>query len=132
MPDPDRFQRHGPVRISASGSHLAHADGTPLIYLADTAWNGGLLSSDSEWEEYLADRAGRGFTAIQLIAHAPWTGALADREGRVAFDRDKGGKLRIDEKFYDRMEGKLAAINRHGMLAAPVLAWAANFGNSGK
>ncbi len=104
----------------------------PFFYLADTAWNGGLLSTNEEWEEYLADRAARGFTAIQLITHAPWTAALADREGRVAYTRGAGGRLKIDEQFYDRMDEKLAAINRHGMLAAPVLAWAANFGSSGK
>jgi len=122
----DRFERHGPVRVSASGTHLAHADGTPFFYLADTAWNGGLLSTDAEWEEYLAFRAGQGFTAIQLVAHAPWTAAPADAEGHVAFD-DEG---RANPAFFDRMDRKLATINAHGMLAVPVLAWAANFGKS--
>ncbi|HSI34813.1 MAG TPA: DUF4038 domain-containing protein [Tepidisphaeraceae bacterium] len=122
----DRFERHGPVCVSASGTHLAHADGTPFFYLADTAWNGGLLSTDAEWAEYLAYRAAQGFTTIQLVAHAPWTAALADAEGHVAFD-EQG---RANPAFFDRMDRKLAAINAHGMLAVPVLAWAANFGKS--
>ena len=28
-----RFQKHGPVRVSASGYHLEHLDGTPFFFL---------------------------------------------------------------------------------------------------
>ena len=86
--DPERFRRHGVVRVSADRTHLAHADGTPFFFLADTVWNGALLSSAEEWAIHLDDRAAKGFTAIQFITHAPWTGALADREGRTAFTGD--------------------------------------------
>src|SRR5437870_1472146 len=32
--------RHGVVEVAPSGHYLAHADGTPFFYLADTCWNG--------------------------------------------------------------------------------------------
>src|SRR2546423_5138661 len=119
----DRFARHGPVRVSPEGHYLAHADGTPFFYLADTAWNGALLSSEADWGEYLADRAAKGFTAIQFIVTAPWTAALADAEGRVAFD----GRGEPVKAFFERMEARVAAVNAAGLLAAPGVAWAANF-----
>jgi hypothetical protein len=130
LADPDRFARHGRVRVAPGATHLSHADGTPFFYLADTAWNGPLLSADADWAEYLDFRAAQGFTAIQFIAHAPWTAALTDRDGRTAFTGDAARPL--DDAFHDRLDAKVAAINARGMLAVPALAWAANFGKSSK
>ncbi len=124
----DRFARHGPVRVAAGGYHLAHADRTPFFFLADTAWNGALLASEADWAEYLADRAAKGFTAIQFIITAPWTAALTDADGHVAFD-PRGEPV---EAFFKRMDSRVDAINAAGLLAVPVLAWAANFGASVK
>src|SRR5262245_14862742 len=31
--------RHGPIRVSSTGTYLAHADGTPFFWLGDTVWN---------------------------------------------------------------------------------------------
>ena len=123
--------RHGPIRVAPGGRYLAHADGTPFFFLADTAWNGALLSSDDEWETYLADRAAKGFTAIQFISHAPWAGALTDGEQNMSWSAASEHKP-ISRRFLDRMEARVAAIGRAGMLAVPVLAWAANFGESSK
>ena len=52
---PERF-----LRVSKNGRYLAHADSTPFFWLGDTAWNGALLSSKSDWEIYLNDRAKKG------------------------------------------------------------------------
>lgn len=123
----ERFERHGRVGVSSDGTHLAHADGTPFFFLADTAWNGALLSTEAEWEEYLEDRAAKGFTAIQFITHAPWTAALTDGEGWVSIENG-----RINERAFDRIEKRMERINARGMLAVPVLAWAANFGKSAR
>jgi hypothetical protein len=124
----ERFIRHGKLAVSAEGTHLVHADGTPFFYLGDTVWNGALLSSDSDWERYLDDRVEKGFSAIQFIAHAPWTAGPTDLEGREAFDEEG----RPDEKFFKRMDRRMEAINARGLLAVPVLAWAANFGASAR
>src|SRR5215208_6287096 len=100
-PSANRFTRHGPLRVSADRTHLEHADHTPFFYLADTAWNGPLLSSDKDWSTYLDDRASKGFTAIQFITHAPWSAALTDREGQTAFTTDPDKPL--NENFFARL-----------------------------
>jgi hypothetical protein len=134
MPPPPapehRFTRHGRLRVSGDRTHLAHADGTPFFYLADTAWNGPLLSTDADWQAYLADRAAKGFTAIQFITHAPWSAAMTNLEGQTAWTNDP--KHPVSESFFDRIDRRIAEINAAGLLAVPVLAWAANFGASAR
>jgi len=49
--------RHGPITVSADGRYLAHHDGTPFLWVGDTAWNGPLLSSTTEWDQYLKERS---------------------------------------------------------------------------
>jgi len=128
--DDNPFVTHGRLRVAKSGTHLEHADGTPFFYFADTAWNGPLLSTDADWQTYLADRVAKGFTAIQFITHAPWSAALTDLEGQTAWTDDP--KSPINEAFFDRIDRRIAEINAAGLLAVPVLAWAANFGASAR
>jgi hypothetical protein len=128
MPQTDRFLHHGPIRVSPDRTHLTHADGTPFFFLADTAWNGALLSTEQDWNTYLDDRAAKGFTAIQFITHAPWTAALTNLEGQTAFIGDKPRTL--NPEFFERIDRRIQMINDRGLLAVPVLAWAANFGPS--
>src|SRR3712207_2196289 len=98
MSTADRFARHGRVRVSPGRTHLVHADGTPFFFLGDTAWNGALLSNEGDWGRYLDDRAAKGFTAIQVVTHAPWSAALTNLEGLTAFS---GGKVNAD--FFNRI-----------------------------
>jgi hypothetical protein len=125
------FDQHGPIQVRPGDRYLTHADGTPFFYLADTAWNGPLRSDAADWEIYLADRKAKGFTAIQFIGAAPWSGCYTDAEGQTAFHQ-VNGSLQPNEKFFKRMDERIAAINRAGLLAVAVLAWAANFGESGR
>ena len=114
--------RHGPIRVSASRLHLIHADGEPFFWLGDTAWNGPLKSNEQDWAAYLSDRAQKGFNVIQFVA-TQWIGATGDAEGRQAFlGKDK---IRIEPAFFQRMDQRVDMINNSGMIAAPVLAWAA-------
>ncbi|HUU15424.1 MAG TPA: DUF5060 domain-containing protein, partial [Terriglobia bacterium] len=59
--------RRGAIRVSDDHRYLVHADGTPFLWLSDTAWNGALKSDAESWERYLEDRGGKGFTAIQFV-----------------------------------------------------------------
>ena len=121
----NRFTKHGRVNVAQGGRHLAHEDGTPFFYLADTAWNGPLFSTEADWAVYLADRAAKGFTAIQFILMAPWSAAYTDADGRTAFAWND--PFTIEEDFLIRMDARIDAINAAGLLAVPVLAWAARF-----
>lgn len=58
---------HGRLTVAPSGRYLQHADGTPFLYLGDTAWE---LFARLTYEEacyYLDNRAAKGFTVIQTV-----------------------------------------------------------------
>jgi hypothetical protein len=128
MPSSTPFDSHGRIKVAPGGRYLAHADGTPFFYMADTAWSGALSSGAEDWRAYLADRRAKGFTAIQFILMAPWAACPTDAEGRVAYTGDNA----LNHDFFTRMDDRVQAINDAGLLAVPVLAWAAAFGESAR
>ncbi len=113
--------RSGRIEHPEGAYHLAHADGKPFFWAACTAWNGALKSTDEEWETYLTDRAGTGYSVVQFVT-TPWRGGASDERGEVAFDG--AGRIRINPTFFQRLDGKFDAVNHHGLVAAPVLLWA--------
>jgi hypothetical protein len=113
---------HGPIRVSRNGRHFEHADGTPWFFLADTGWNAALGSTDSEWKEYIEDRAAKHFTAIQFVM-TQWRAGRQDETGQTAFEvRD--GKVTVNPAFFARMDRKFSTLNERGLVAAGVLLWA--------
>ncbi len=117
-----RFDQHGPIQVSQDGHYFTHEDGTPFLWLADTAWNGALLSQSEEWDWYVNERKRQRFTAVQWVA-TQWRAAPnGDREGGVAF---KGqDQIDLNPRFFQRLDEKVDALNRAGLLSAAVLLWA--------
>lgn len=120
----NRFLKHGPLQVSKDGYYLQHLDGTPLFFLADTCWNGPLLSKPDHWETYLKDRVEKRFTAIQFVMLSPWRTAPSNAEGQVAFRVDAAGKMEILPEFYGRIDQRMDSIEKQGLLSVPVLMWA--------
>lgn len=122
-----RFDAHGPVRVSASGTFLEHADGTPFFWLADTGWNAALKSTSEEWSDYLDVRSDQGFTAIQWVA-TQWRAAPdGDRLGQRAFTGHE--RIEINAEFFQRLDEKVEALESAGLLNVPVLLWAIGSGS---
>ncbi len=105
--------------------HLAYHDGTPFFWVADTSWNGPLKSTDEEWRLYLQDRVDKGFNTIQFVT-TQWRGGDADRNGDLAFSGS--GRIRVNPRFFQRLDGKFDLINEYGLVAAPILLWALQWG----
>lgn len=122
------YQR-GPVRLSENRRHFVHADGTPFFWLSDTAWNGALRSEEGDWERYLAARRGQSFTVVQFVS-THWRGGSRDRLGETGFS--DGARIRVNPAFFQRLDAKVAAINEHGLVAAPVMLWALGEGDPGR
>ncbi len=113
--------RRGAPRLSPNRRYFVHADGTPWFFLSDTAWNGALMSTREEWEQYLADRSSKRFTAVQFVM-TQWRAGRHDELGQVAFTGTD--RIQIHPGFFRRMDSKFEALNRHGLVAVPVLLWA--------
>jgi hypothetical protein len=123
-----RFDQHGPVQVSRSGHHLAHEDGTPFFWLADTGWNAALLSAPEEWDYYIRERSRQKFTAIQWVTTQWRASPMGDREGQLAFTGQD--QIAINPKFFQRLDEKVDTLNRAGLLGAPVLLWAIGGGSN--
>ncbi len=55
------------LQVSKSGRYLVQDDGTPFFYLGDTAWELFHRLNEEEAENYLRNRAQKGFTVIQSV-----------------------------------------------------------------
>jgi Protein of unknown function (DUF4038)/Domain of unknown function (DUF5060)/Putative collagen-binding domain of a collagenase len=126
-----RFLQHGAVRVSTIGRFFEHADGTPFFWIDDTVWYGAILSSKADWNTYLADRHSKRFDVVQFNVVAPQRGVAADERGEISFTGEK--HIRMNPRFYQRLDERIDAVNDHGLLAAIVLTWGwrpEDFGNS--
>jgi hypothetical protein len=76
-----------PLRVAPGGRHLVDADERPFLMQGDSSWSLFSVPTLEEVDEYLADRAARGFNAVvadlieALIAHDP----PRNRDGEAPF-----------------------------------------------
>jgi len=101
--------------------HLAYNDGTPFLWIACTAWNGALKSTEEEWDTYLQHRVEHDYSVIQFVT-TQWRGADQNSRGEVAYDYEE--YLTVNPSFFQHMDAKVDKINEYGLIAAPVLLWA--------
>jgi hypothetical protein len=144
------FQRLGPIHVSANGRFFEHADGTPFFWMGDTVWYGAILSSAADWNTYLADRSSKGFNVVHFNVVAPRNGVAADENGEVSFEGAEHvlryqilakalnligltweRRIKINARFYQRLDERIDAVNAHGLLAAIVLTWGLHPEDSG-
>lgn len=128
IPATNEWLTNGPLRVSEDARHLEYANHAPFLWLADTAWSGPLKATEADWEIYLADRKAKGFSVIQFVS-TPWLGGAADAEGRIAYSSRE--RIEIDPAFFQRLDQRITRINDFGIVAAPVLAWAATWNKDG-
>ena len=113
--------RHGPIINPPGTYHLTHADGTPFFWLACTAWNGAMKSTDEEWDKYLQNRVSHNYSAIQFVT-TEFRGCDKNSEGLVAIQGS--GRISVNPEFFHRIDRKIDKINEYGLVAAPVVLWA--------
>ena len=111
-----RYNQHGPLRVARDHRHLEHADGTPFFWLADTVWRGPQRAELSDWEAYVGARA------LQKINVAQWEAAPGvDAKKQTAFSGR--ARIAVNPGFFQRLDDKLAALDRAGILSAIVPLW---------
>ncbi len=119
------FTRHGFWSIPPGGRNLIHADGTPRLLCADTAWALPWRATVEQAETYARDRQAKGFNAALLMTVQPDMDCKGPRSRTedlgfdVGFeDLSKGALRQLRPEYFqmfDRLTGILVA---HGI--APV------------
>lgn len=64
------FQK-GAIQHEPGKYYLSFNDGTPFFWLACTAWNGALKSTDEEWEHYLSQRKENNYNHWISVVKSP-------------------------------------------------------------
>ncbi len=123
---PGRAYEHGFWRMSPSGRHLVHDDGTPALMVADTAWALPWRATPEQVEEYARDRQAKGFNAVLLMTVQPDMRAVGPRDRTldegfdVAFEDLPAGTLReLDPGYFARFDVLLDILLAHDLV--PVL-----------
>jgi hypothetical protein len=125
------FYCHGPVRMAPDRRRFVHADGTPWFYLADTVWNGPVLATPDEWDEYVRTRRAQGLTAAQYVTTQWRTAPDGGPDGPAYWGGGTGGTLeRVNPGFFRRLDARLDALVDAGLAGVPVLLWAIRGGEN--
>ncbi len=111
------------ISISQNRRHFVDQSGNPFFFLADTAWNGALKATDSEWDQYLSLRAEQGFTAVQFVP-THWRACEQPPHGSTYQEID--GKVVRNEAALQKMDERIQKIVDHGMIPVPVMLWLNN------
>jgi len=123
---PFNIYQHGAIKHPRGKYHLTYNDGTPYFWVACTAWNGALKSTDEEWETYLSHRVKNHYNLIQLVT-TQWRGADKNLEDLVAYEGS--GRISINPEFFNRIDKRIDEANSKGLLVSPVILWALPFGD---
>jgi hypothetical protein len=103
--------KRGFLKVSDNRRYLAFGDGTPFLWMGDTAWAVPHKSSDEEWETYLSDRAAKHFTLIQVASAPEWAGER-DRQGAAAFTDNTCAQW--NPAYWQTFERKIQRANEKG------------------
>ena len=116
-----RFDRHGPLTMSANRRHLVHADGTPFLWLGCTGWNAALQATDEEWQHYVDTRRQQGFTGLQCVPTNWFMSPAGDRDGELGWMGRE--RIAVNPRFFQRLDRRIARANGRGLAMALVLLW---------
>ncbi|MFL6167580.1 MAG: DUF4038 domain-containing protein [Ornithinibacter sp.] len=118
------FRRHGFWRMSAGGRSLVHADGTPAILVADTAWAMPWRATHEQVVTYADDRSAKGFNAVLLMSVQPDLHTVGPRDRTadegfdVGFEDLPEGQLKqLDAGYFQYLDGISATLADRGIAA---------------
>jgi len=109
--------RRGFLKVSQDRRYLTHGDGTPFLWMGDTAWATPMRASDDEWRRYLADRKAKNFTLIQAAPAPEWAGRV-NRDGEAPFHDP--ALRQLNPAYWQAFERKVRQANEAGFVLALV------------
>lgn len=107
--------RRGFLKVSDDRRYLTYGDGTPFLWMGDTAWAAPMRANEDEWTRYLADRRAKRFTLIQVAPASPirWAGE-SDRDVTVPFHDQ--ALMRSNPTFWQAFERRIQQANEAGFV----------------
>ncbi|MBI4166966.1 MAG: glycoside hydrolase family 140 protein, partial [Acidobacteria bacterium] len=115
-----------PIRVSPDGHFLVQPDGEPFFWLGDTGWAIFERLTREETDEYLKDRANKGFTVIQAVAiGGPFDRLdVPNRYGELALiEKDP---TRPNPRYFEHIDWVVNRAAHYGLRIAMLPVWGAS------
>ena len=109
------------LRVSENGRFFVKEGGAPFFYLGDTAWCVFTRPTHEAVDQYLKDRASKGFTAIQGVLLI-WDGLTRANPLGQTLLVDKSG-AKINEAFFDNVDYIVNKAESLGMYTLILPIW---------
>jgi len=109
------------LRVSENGHFFVKESGAPFFYLGDTAWCVFTRPTHEEVDQYLKDRASKGFTAIQGVLLI-WDGLTRPNPLGQMLLADKN-PAKINEAFLDNVDYIVDKAESLGMYTLILPIW---------
>ncbi len=117
-----------PLKVSSNKRYLTYADGTPFFYLGDTAWEIYQRLKREEADQYLQDRADKGFTVIQAAVLAEQDGLRRPNPyGHVPLHNMD--PTRPNEAYFKHVDYVVNKTQELGMYTALLPTWGDKWNN---
>jgi hypothetical protein len=117
-----------PLQVSASGRYFVTANGKPWFWLGDTAWSLLTNYTPAQQKTYLAARAKKGFTIVQMVA--VWDGGTGTEEGRIPNANTAGVQpwrdgdpLKPNEMYWKQVDAVVADAAKDGLYVGLLPSW---------
>jgi Protein of unknown function (DUF4038)/Putative collagen-binding domain of a collagenase len=110
------------LRISENRRFLVREDGAPFFYLGDTAWELFHRLDFEQAEDYLENRAAKGFTVIQAVALAEFDGLTEpNANGDLPLlDQDPA---RPNEAYFEHVDRVVTRAGELGLTVGILPSW---------
>lgn len=116
------------LKISENRRFLVQEDGRPFFYLGDTAWELFHRATREEAERYLRNRVEKGFTVIQAVALAEFSGLETPNAygHRPLIDNDPARPWLVDgpdNDYWDHVDWVIDRANQLGLTIGLLPSW---------
>jgi hypothetical protein len=110
------------LKVSPDGHFLQYKDGKPFFYLGDTAWELFHRLNRDEANQYLQDRAKKGFTVIQAVVLSELNGlTVPNANGDLPLiDKDP---TRPNEAYFKHVDYIVQQANKLGLFIGMLPSW---------
>lgn len=110
------------LSVSPTGRYLTHANGSPFLYLGDTAWELFHRLDREDAARYLEDRAAKGFTVIQAVAISEFDG-LTDPNAYGDLPLHDGDPSRPNDAYFRHVDWIIDRAAQLGMRMGLLPTW---------
>jgi len=118
------LQAAGLPRLRVSDNHrfLVTEDGEPFFYLCDTAWDVFMMLNREEADEYLEDRAAKGFNVIMAILIG-WKAGQDEKNQYGEAPLIGKDPARPNDRYFQHVDYIVNKANSLGMVVAIAPSW---------